>query len=464
MKVSRKPKRLAEVISLEMPTVDAYSNSTPLVHVLVINWNGRAHLEACFDSLLASAYSNARFVLIDNASEDGSVDFVRARFGSDSRVEILECPTNLGWSGGNNAGIRRAIAEGAEYVFLINNDTAVSPDFLERTVAAAQADPRIGVVAPKMVLFDQPDILNSVGLECSYIGSSWDKGVARIDAPAWDVPCEVIGACGGACLIRTAVFDKTGLLPEEFGIYLDDLDLCLRVWNAGYSIVSCPSAVVRHKFSATLGEGTRARYKYYLNTRNRFWMMLRNFPAAKLLRHAPALVLAEARAMGRGALNGEWWKMAAHAKAWAAAAGYIPQAVRERMRRRRQGQGACRFWRLIRTDRMFCPGALLPVDGWYPERRVEGEMVRPMACRAWMEVPSGRLRVVAINCYPSLGTVELRLCLPGGHEMELVVERRVVAEYEVTSGRLEVEGQRIFRAEDTGNAVDAGGWLRIEFL
>jgi len=238
----------------------------------------------------------------------------------------------------------------------------------------------------------------------------------------------------------------------------------LRIWNAGYTIISCPSAVVRHKFSATLGEGSRARYKYYLNTRNRFWMMLRNFPLAKLVRYAPALVLAEARSMGRGALNGEWWKMGAHAKAWAAAVGYVPEAIRERLRRWRQGQAACRFWRLVRTDRMFCPGAPLPVEGWYPERDVEGEMVRPMARRAWIDVPAGRLRVVALNCYPSLGAMELRLRFPGGNEKELTAKRRMDAEYEVMAGRLEVEAQRLFRAEETGGVVDTGGCLRVEFL
>ncbi len=447
-----------------LSAVERHSKTAPLVHVLVINWNGMEHLEACFDTLLADAYPNARFVLIDNASEDDSVAFVRGRYGADPRVEFLECERNLGWSGGNNAGIRRALEHGADYVFLINNDTAVEPGFLEKTVSVAEADAHVGVVAPKMRLFSQPDILNSVGLECSYIGSSWDKGVARQDSPAWDVPCEVIGACGGACLIRASVFEKTGFLPEEFGIYLDDLDLCLRIWNAGFSVVSCPGAVVRHKFSATLGEGLRARHKYYLNTRNRFWMLFRNFPVSKLLCYAPALLVAEARAMGRGGLNGEWWRVGAHVKAWFAAAAYIPRAVGERARRSRHEQAVCRFWHLVRTDRMFCAGALLPVDGWYPDRRIENELFRPMARHAWLDIPAGRLRVVAVNCYPSLGEVELRLRFPGGTEAILSDRHRAEGEYEVTAGRLELEAGHIYMSEDTGDTVDTGGWLRIEFL
>ncbi len=82
---------------------------SPLVHVLVINWNGLTHLEACFSSLRESTYANARHILVDNASSDGSVEYVREHFGRDARVEVYQCPRNLGWSGGNNAAMARTI-------------------------------------------------------------------------------------------------------------------------------------------------------------------------------------------------------------------------------------------------------------------------------------------------------------------------------------------------------------------
>ncbi len=153
----------------------------PLVHVLVINWNGLEHLEACYDSLVASTYERVEFVLVDNASEDGGVEFVRDQYGGDPRVTICECGDNLGWSRGNNVGIRRALEAGADYIFLLNNDTATDSRAIERLVEAAEADPEIGALAPKMVLFDQPHILNSVGMECSIIGACWDRGLGRVD-------------------------------------------------------------------------------------------------------------------------------------------------------------------------------------------------------------------------------------------------------------------------------------------
>ncbi|MCX5771387.1 MAG: glycosyltransferase family 2 protein, partial [Candidatus Hydrogenedentes bacterium] len=170
----------------------------PLVYVLVINWNGLEHLEECFETLLGGTYGNARFLLIDNGSSDGSVGFVRDRFGGDDRVEVLECGTNLGWAGGNNAGMRRALEAGADYVFLLNNDTATERDAVEKLVEMAESKPAAGALAPKMLMYGCPDILNSVGLECSIIASSWDLGIGRLDGERWNEPRQVIGVCGGA--------------------------------------------------------------------------------------------------------------------------------------------------------------------------------------------------------------------------------------------------------------------------
>ncbi len=439
----------------------AHTPGAPLVHVLVINWNGMAHLKACFDSLLASTYANVRFILVDNASDDDSVAFVRERYGHDARLDIVECPSNLGWSGGNNYAMTRSLAAGAEYLFLLNNDTATAAGAIERLVEMAAERPEIGALAPKMVLFDYPEVLNSVGLTASRIGASWDIGIGRVDAPRWNRRAPVIGVCGGAWLIRTEALRKTGLLPEEFGIYLDDLDLCLRLWNAGYSLWSCPEAVVRHKFSATLGQGDRARHKYFLNTRNRFWLMLRNFPLSKLPGVFPALLLGEIRALGRACLDRAFWRVPAHVRAWCAALTYLPAALRERRRQRANGLAKARFWHLIRWDPMFCPGLMLPEQGWYETRQVAGHRVRGMASRAWCDIPPGRLRLVCANCYPALGSTDLRALVDGEEAARLATDGVVSVEIESGGGRLEFEAQRLFEAEETGAVVDYGGWVGV---
>ncbi|MBI5092263.1 MAG: glycosyltransferase family 2 protein [Candidatus Hydrogenedentes bacterium] len=434
----------------------------PLVHVLVINWNGLKHLRECFDSLAACTYSNAKFILLDNASEDESAAFVRDTYRNDPRVEILVLPRNLGWSGGNNAGLSRALEYNADYVFLLNNDTVTAPDAIERLVEMAESRPEIGALAPKMLLYDAPGIINSVGLACSIIGGCWDVGLGRLDAPRWNVRRRVAGACGGACFLRVSALRKTGLLPEEFEIYLDDLDLCLRIWNAGYEVWSCPEAAVRHKFSATMGEGERAQRKYYLNTRNRFWLIGRNFPLSHAVPIKLATILGESRALGRAVLDREWWKLGAHAKAWSAAVGYWPQAMAERRRRRREGQRGCRFWGLIELGTLFFPGAEFPLDGWYAERTVRGCRCRPMSHHARLTVTSGSLRVTHMNCYPQLGPTEIQLLQGGSVVATLATRDADTVLLDVEAGTLEFRADRIFDAELTGERVDIGGWIRVE--
>jgi GT2 family glycosyltransferase len=435
--------------------------SRPSVHVLVINWNGLEHLEACFDTLLANPYPEARFILVDNASTDESVAFVESRYGHDPRVRVLRCPANLGWSGGNNAGIRASLAEQPDYLVLLNNDTAVAPDLLEKLVAAAEANPAIGALAPKLLLYHTPALLNSVGLYCSRIASSWDIGIGRLNGPAWDTPQRVIGVCGAGMLLRTAALEKTGLLPEEFDIYLDDLDLCLRLWNAGYEIWSCPAAVIRHKFSATWGQGPRVRHKYFLNTRNRIWVILRQFPLVRLPETFAWFLLGEVRAIGRAVLSREAWRVWAHVRAWGAGLAYVPQALAERRRQRKAGGGACQFWPLLHRGRMFSAGVELPEDGWYAPRQIHGETVRPMSAFATCTIPAGSLRVFHANCYPRAGATEVVVRL-GDQSLGVLSTRDAESvQYETAGGELCFEARRIFPAETTGERVDLGGWIGV---
>lgn len=433
--------------------------NSPLVYVIVINWNGREHLEACFDALLQTTYGNARFLLVDNASTDDSPAFVRERFGSDPRVEVLELPENRGWSGGNNAGIVHARKAGAAYLFLLNNDTATAGDAIGALVGRMEADPALGGLAPRMVLFDQPDILNSTGLQLSPIGAAWDIGIGRQDGPEWRQAAPIAGICGGAMFLRAGVLDHTGLFPEDFEIYLDDLDLCLRIWSAGYTIEQCAEAVVRHKFSATMGEGKRARHKYYLNTRNRFRIVLRHFPAKAAGTIVPRLVLGEVRALGRAVRSGVWWRIPAHLRAWASAAAYLPGALQ--FRRANAAGGNPPFWPLVVNRPLFCPAVVLPDRGWYPPIKHDGEEVRPMARRAWLDVPAGTLQVSLVNCYPARGEARIALYLDETPLGELVAAEYAGAAYKIEAGTLTIVAESIFKREESGGVLDAGAWMRL---
>jgi len=438
--------------------------STPLVHVLVINWNGIDHLEACLSSLFASSYPNFRIVLIDNASTDDSLTYARNAFGADPRLEVLALEHNLGWSGGNNVGIRNAQRADADYVFLLNNDTWTAPDCIANLVKAAETAPDCAGLAPKMLLFDQPTLLNSVGIECSPIGGSWDRGIGRIDSPRWNDIREVLGICGGAMFLRTAALSDPEFLPEEFGIYLDDLDLCLRLRDAGWSLRSCPDAVVHHKFSATYGTGTRARHKYFLNTRNRLWLLLRNFPVATIFHTLPQLLIGECRAIARGMLDGEAWRAWAHVRAWGAALTYLHKARAARRRRTRQDMPIGTFLPMLNTQHQFCPRIVLPNDGFYPPVQHNGREYTPIARHAWTSTPGGYLRVFFCNCYPEAGVPHVRIVQHGTEIGQFHADTASHIDINTTPGKLEFHAETILTLENTGSLHDIGGWVAWKML
>ena len=399
---------------------------------------------------------------MDNASEDGSPEFVREHFGSDPRVEILECSKNLGWSGGNNRGLEKAVSEGADYALLLNNDTAVDAGAIECLISYAEHHPEVGALAPKLLLYDQPEILNSVGLELSVIASAWDAGIGRLDAPKWGRHTDVAGVCGAGLFLRVDVLQKTGLLPEDFEIYLDDLDLCLRIWNAGYKVRSCPEAEIRHKYSATMGEGSLAERKYYLNTRNRLRLILRNFPAWRLPYVLCLYMLGECRGLGRLTFNGEWRRVWSHKRSWISGLLYLPRAATERFQRRGRGLGPCRFWHLIRRDLWFFAGTELPQDGWYAPRSVGGEILRPMSAHATYEHGGGGLRLVETNCYPRLGDLDIEVVHRGSRLTTLRTMSTAEHTYDLRAGKVEFSAKHIFAAEETGEPYDIGGWIGVE--
>ena len=434
----------------------------PLVHVLVINWNGLEHVEECFHSLLASPYRNVKFVLLDNASSDGSREYVQEHFGHDPRLDIVNTGDNLGWSRGNNVGLQRAIEAGAKYVFLLNNDTSTAPEAIDAMVAAAEADASIGSLAPKILLYENPHLLNSIGLDVSLTGSSWDRGLGRLDGVRWNEIREVVGVCGAAWFIRCEVLRITGLLPTDFGIYYDDLDLCIRIWNAGYRIVTCPEAVVRHKYSATMGQGKHARHKHYLLARNRLRMIQRNYPARCAPQIASAWGNGACRTVGRALLDGKLWEARTELRALASATRYLPEMLRERRRRRDAGLSSDAFWRFVRRDVAFFPGTEFPEKGWYAPRNIGGEMLRPISVAAEYSHDGGPLRVRVANPHPKLGNVIVKVTQGYEPIASFNVTTREDRIIEPPAGPLHFAAQSIFYAEDTGELVDICGWLRVE--
>ncbi len=441
-------------------------NKKILVSVLILNWNGKEHLNECISSLIEGCgRDDVEFVVVDNSSSDGSVEFVRDRFSFDERVKVLSLDKNYGWSGGNNRGIKKSIEQGSKYIFLLNNDTKVEKGCIEKLIEFSETYPEAGAVAPKILLYDQPFLINSIGLECSIIGSAWDRGIGRVDTPRWNKIEEVAGVCGAGMWLKSDALKIIGLLPEEFEIYLDDLDLCLRMWMNGFKVLTCPEAVVHHKFSMTWKTSVeREKRKYYLNTRNRFWLIERNFPKKELLKILMYILFGEAKAIGNSIKKLELWRVKAHIKSWAEALRYLHKIRRETMWDNAENINTEAFWKLVRTSPLFCPTVELPVNGWYKNDLVVDISAYPISKFAWIEYSGKNLNITVYNLKPQVGEVDLQIKLSSGENYKITTKDKEVIRISNLSPptRIEFEANNLFEAEMIGKNYDIGGWVKIE--
>ena len=256
-----------------------------MISVIIPNWNGAALLPGCLDSLRNQTHSNYEVILVDNASTDDSVDMVRREH---PEVRILELDENLGLAGGVNAGI--AIARG-ETIALLNNDAEATPAWLAELEAALVRHPEAGFAASKMLLYDQPETINSAGDFYRTDGIPGNRGVWQPDDGQFDQEDLVFGGCGGAVAYRRAMLEQIGLFDDDFFMYCEDVDLAWRAQLSGWRCVYAPLAVVFHRLSAT-GGGVLASYH---NGRNCIYVLVKNYPASLFIRHWPQIIRAQLR-------------------------------------------------------------------------------------------------------------------------------------------------------------------------
>ena len=258
---------------------------------VVVSWNGRDDTLDALESL-----RGIDTVVVDNGSVDGSADAIAERF---PEVELIRAGVNLGFAGGNNAGIRRALDRGADWVLLVNNDATVEPGIVEALAAAAGSRPDAGVLACK-VLFADSDRLWYAGAGFnSYLGRSRHEGFGKPDEPG--TLRDTVRATGAGMAVSRAALEKAGLLDEELFLYAEDLEWCLRIKAAGFAVVYVPDARVRHKVTAASGGAGSPTASYY-EARNVLAVVERHRPlprgltgARRALVVAPRVALAARR-------------------------------------------------------------------------------------------------------------------------------------------------------------------------
>lgn len=250
--------------------------------VIIPNYNGKNFLKNCLGSATKSTVC-ASIIVVDNGSADKSREWLAQNY---PQVKVISFPENRGFCQAVNAGI--AAAE-TPYIFLLNNDTTIEPDCIERLEAAMDADSRIFSVGAKMLSMKEPDVVDGAGDLYSAFGWAYAVGKGK-KSERYTRRLTVFSNCAGAALYRKAYLEKTGLFDEAHFAYLEDVDLGYRARIAGWRNVTEPSAVVYHAGSASSGSRYN-EFKITHSARNNVYLIYKNMPLLQLLLNLPFLLL-----------------------------------------------------------------------------------------------------------------------------------------------------------------------------
>lgn len=278
----------------------------PYVIIVVLNWNGLADTLECLESLSHVDYPSYEAVVVDNGSTDGSVKAIQGRFPN---TRLIENSENLGFAGGNNVGLRHALACDVDYVLLLNNDTVVDPRFLIELIEVARADGEIGIASPLILRYDAPDEIWTAGAVIDWADGSTQRlragEATHREEPVFDV--DFVSGC--ALLAKREVMETIGLLDPDFHLYYEEADFCVRARKQDYRIVCVPKAKIWHKVSRSLGT-TSPLVSYYM-TRNALLFLRRNLSGI----HMGLSVQRNLASVGRSVLSAYVKKKNTHRRA-----------------------------------------------------------------------------------------------------------------------------------------------------
>jgi GT2 family glycosyltransferase len=252
--------------------------ATPLISLITINYNQTMVTCDLLESTRTLTYPHFEVIVVDNGSvEDPSERILQGNYPN---VRVVVSPENLGFSGGNNLGIRHAQGD---YLFFLNNDTIVTPDLLERLVEPFSQNSSIGVTCPKIRYYDQPNVLQYAGYRPlnPYTGRTWAIGLMEPDQGQHDQSGATYFAHGAAMMISRAVLERTGSWDESYFLYYEELDWSMRIRRSGFQIYYEADALIYHRESMSVGKANAM--KVYYHTRNRLWFMRRNVEGLPLL-------------------------------------------------------------------------------------------------------------------------------------------------------------------------------------
>jgi GT2 family glycosyltransferase len=241
----------------------------PLISTVILNWNGKAYLRPCLQSVKGQTYPNIEMILVDNGSTDASVEYIKNLFPD---LRLLVNRKNMGYGAGNNRGIQEARGR---YIFVLNSDTELETGCVEALWTCIETDQEMGVTTPKILLYDKKDIIDAAGLTVYPDGLSIGRG--RLEPQErYTQREEVFFGSGCASLYRREMLNEIGLFDADFFAYAEDTDLGWRARLSRWKAFYVPEAVVYHHHSKEFG--AYSPMKAFLVERNRIWVAWKNFP------------------------------------------------------------------------------------------------------------------------------------------------------------------------------------------
>ena len=245
------------------------------VTIVIPNYNGKHFMEPCLSSLSKQTYKNFHILVVDNASSDGSIEYMEENYPD---IELIKLQKNYGFSKAVNIGIQHSRTP---YVILLNNDTTVDTRYVEEMVKAIEKSPKIFSVSSKMIQMYHPELIDSAGDLYTLLGWGVCRGCGR-PVSNYTKYDEIFTACAGAAIYRRSVFDEIGYFDENHFAYLEDIDIGYRARIYGYYNMYCPTALVYHVGSGTSGSKYNS-FKVKLAARNNLYRNYKNMPALQLI-------------------------------------------------------------------------------------------------------------------------------------------------------------------------------------
>jgi GT2 family glycosyltransferase len=252
----------------------------PSVAIVILNWNGKVLLEQFLGGVVISQYSNLQIIVGDNASTDGSVEFIRANYPN---VKVICNSINYGFAEGYNQVLKQV---NADYYVLLNSDVAVPQFWIEPVIALMETDDLIAVAQPKIKWHHERDKFEYAGAAGGYLdrnGFPFCRGrifhTVETDHGQYNNAQEIFWASGAAFFIKKKHWIESGGLDPDFFAHMEEIDLCWRLKNMGYKVAYCPDAEVYHVGGGTLDANNP--YKTYLNFRNNLFIMQKNLPLSE---------------------------------------------------------------------------------------------------------------------------------------------------------------------------------------